>query len=173
MWVLEPPLWPTESESHGVCCRNLFLKPMPWWLYAHWHLIITPKEVTSKYEYLSWDILNWNRKEGKEWKEQIILKLWENFKKCSICGIRIPEGGDEKEAEKYLSNNGQFFSKNIGNHQIIDPGSSENDKEYKYKKKKMTSMHLLFKVNKTSDKLKFFKQVGGGWCSSFSTEKRG
>lgn len=67
---------------------------------------------------------HWNtkRKNNRWGKKQNLQELWNDFKSCSICIIRIPKV-KEREKKKYWSNNGEEFSKTDGWHQTTDPGS--------------------------------------------------
>lgn len=85
--------------------------------------------------------------------EHNIYKLWDNYQRCNICIMGIPEGDKErKEQKKYLKQRELSISPINVRHQITDPRNSENTKQDK--RSKIIPGNIIFKLQKTKIKKK-------------------
>ena len=54
------------------------------------------------WEYLSVNLLNWEAKRKKDWKQKTTQDLWDSYKWCKMCVREIPEGEEIDKERKEI-----------------------------------------------------------------------
>lgn len=100
--------------------------------------------------------------------EENVQELWDNYKRCNIGAMGIPEGEERKTRSKCESIMTESFKTN-DSHQSTDPESSETTKQYKHQKS--TPRHVIYTLQKIKDKEKILKETIG--IKHLPTEEQG